>query len=130
MSRRRSIAAALATICLAVLSGCTSIRRHEAGGTEQLLAAAGFEMRPADSPERQRDLAAMPPYKIVARDRDQRVTYTYADPDKCRCLYVGGPKEYTAYQHLVVEKQIAQERLWREQQEMDWAVWGPWWYHD
>jgi len=130
MNRRTSIAAALATICLVPLSGCATIRRHEAAGTEQLLAAAGFEMRPADNPERQRDLTAMPPFKIVARNRDQGLTYTYADPDRCRCLYVGGPKEYSAHQRLLVEKQIAQERLWREQQQMDWAVWGPWWYHD
>jgi hypothetical protein len=129
MNRRTSIAAALVTICLVTLSGCATIRRHEAAGTEQLLAAAGFEMRPADNPERQGDLAAMPPFKIVARNRDQGVTYTYADPDRCRCLYVGGPKEYTAYQHLLVEKQIVQQRLWLEQQQMDWAVWGPWWYH-
>jgi hypothetical protein len=130
MNRGTSIAAALAAVCLVTFSGCAAIRRHEAAGTEQLLAAAGFEMRPADNPERLRNLAAMPPFKIVARDRDRRVTYTYADPDKCRCLYVGGPKEYTAYQRLVVEKQIEQERLWREQQEMDWSVWGPWWSHN
>jgi uncharacterized protein YceK len=114
--------------CLATLSGCATIRGHQAATTEQLLAAAGFQMLPVDSPERASDLASMPPLKIVARSHDQRIAYTYADPVKCHCVYVGGPKEYSAYQRLVVEKEMEQERLWEEQQAMDWAVWGPHWW--
>ena len=109
------------TAALLTLSGCAAIRRHEAGSTEQLLAAAGFQTRPADNPERVHDLAVMPPLKIVARNQDNDVRYTFADPYKCRCLYVGGPKEYSAYQRLVTEQQIAQE--WPSAQE-DWMNWG------
>ena len=57
--RLRQVAALLA------LSGCATIRAHEAATTERLLAAAGFQMRPAESPERVRDLATMPPLKVV-----------------------------------------------------------------
>ena len=113
---------------LLTLSGCAAIRRHEAGSTEQLLAAAGFQMRPADNPERVNDLAVMPPLKIVARNQDNDVRYTFADPYKCRCLYVGGSKEYSAYQHLVTEQQIAQERLWAEEDRMNWGLWDPWYW--
>ena len=117
------VAAALLT-----LSGCAAIRRQEAASTEQLLAAAGFQMQAADNPERVHDLTAMPPLKIVARSRDNDVRYTFADPYKCRCLYVGGSKEYSAYQHLVTEQQIAQERIWAEEDAMNWALWGPWYW--
>ena len=112
---------------LLTLSGCAAIRRHEAASTEQLLAAAGFQMRPADNPERLHDLATMPPLKVVARTNDGNVVYTFADPDKCHCLYVGGSKEYSAYQGLVAERQIAQE-FWAEQESMDWGLWGPWYW--
>ena len=115
------VAAALLT-----LSGCAAIRRQEAASTEQLLAAAGFQMQAADNPERVHDLTAMPPLKIVARSQDNNVRYTFADPYKCRCLYVGGSKEYSAYQHLVTEQQIAQERIWAEEDAMNWGLWGPW----
>jgi len=113
---------------LLTLSGCAAIRRHEAGSTEQLLAAAGFQMRPADNPELVDDLAAIPPLKIVARNQDNDVRYTFADPYKCRCHYVGRFKEYLAYQRLVTEQQIAQERLWAEEDRMNWGYWYPWYW--
>ena len=116
----------VAAAALLTLSGCATIRRQEAASTEQLLAAAGFQMRAADNPERVDDLAAMPPLKIVQRNQDNNLSYTFADPYKCRCLYVGGPKEYSAYQHLVTEQQIAQERIWAEENALNWGLWGPW----
>ena len=107
------------------VSGCAAIHRHEAASTEQLLAAAGFQMRAADSPARIQDLNTMPPLKIVARSRGNDVTYTLADPYKCRCLYVGGAAEYSAYQRLVTDEQIAREQMLTERETMDWALWGP-----
>ena len=113
---------------LLTLSGCAALRRHEAASTEQLLSAAGFQMRTGDSPERRHDLATMPPLKIVARTQGDGVVYTFADPDKCRCLYVGGSKEYSAYQRLVTERRITQERIWAERDAIDRALWGPWYW--
>jgi len=112
------VAAALLT-----LSGCAAIRRQEAPSTEQLLAAAGFQMQAADNPERVHDLTAMPPLKLVARSQDNNVRYTFADPYKCRCLYVGGAKEYSAYRRLAREKQIEEERL--QDGEPNDGLWGP-----
>ena len=54
---------------LLALSGCATIRRHEAGSTEELLVAAGFQMRHADNPERVHDIGVMPPLKLVARNQ-------------------------------------------------------------
>ena len=50
---------------LFVLSGCATIRRHEAGSTEELLVAAGFQMRHADNPERVHDIGVMPPLASI-----------------------------------------------------------------
>lgn len=91
------------------LAACAAIRANEPTSTEQLLAAAGFQMRPADTPERLTDLNSMPRQKLVVRSKDGNVVYTYADPDNCHCLYVGGPKEYSAYERLRVEKEIARD---------------------
>ena len=91
------------------LAGCAAIRRNEAISTEQLLVAAGFQTRPADTPERLTDLNSMPRQKLVVRSKDGNVVYTYADPDKCHCFYVGGPKEYSTYERLRVEKEIARD---------------------
>jgi hypothetical protein len=109
-----------------MLTGCAAIQRSEARSTEQLLAAAGFVMRPADTAERQQHLAALPPYRLESRTKDGKVVYTYADPGGCHCLYVGGSKEYSEYQRLRVQSQIAADQAWAAQQtQMDWDMWGP-----
>src|SRR6267378_2720903 len=118
----------LFAIAVLALSGCATLRGLEAGKTEQLLAGAGFQRRAVDTSERLGDRATMPPFKIVARNNDGNVVYTFADPEKCHCLYVGGSKEYTAYQRLVTERQIAQERIWAEEDAMSWGLWGPWYW--
>jgi len=100
----------LALIIALPLAGCAAIQRSEARATEQLLAAAGFQAKPADTPEKLANLKTMPPRNLVARSKDGNFVYTYADPDYCQCLYVGGPKEYAAYQRLAMEEEI---RLYR-----------------
>ena len=110
---------------LLVLSGCATIRRHEAADTEQLLAAAGFQMRPASSAPLVDQLATMPRLNLVSRVKDGKVVYTYADPDNCHCLYVGGPTEYSAYQRLRAEEAVAAEM---SEAPIDWIGWGPWWW--
>ena len=80
--------------------GCAIVQRLETRETERMLAAAGFHIYPADTPERREDLRSMPPHRIVSRITDSKVVYTYADPDHCRCVYVGGDKEYSEYERL------------------------------
>jgi hypothetical protein len=115
----------LALIIALPLAGCAAIQRSEAKDTEQLLAAAGFQAKPADTPEKLADLRTMPLRELVSRSKDGNFVYTYADPDYCQCLYVGGPKEYSAYQRLAVEKKIAEAQ---REAAMDWEMWGPWWW--
>jgi hypothetical protein len=115
----------LALIVALPLAGCVALQRSEARDTEQLLAAAGFQAKPADTPEKLANLRTMPPRQLEARSKDGNFAYTYADPDYCQCLYVGGPKQYSAYQRLAVKKEIAQER---REAAMDWDMWGPWWW--
>jgi len=102
----RCHACAILLIAAAILTatGCASLRQKDAASTEELLAAAGFQMRPADTPERLANLKSMPSRKVVARSKDGTVVYTYADPDWCQCLYVGGPEEYAAYGRLTLGK--------------------------
>jgi len=63
-----------------LLTGCAAIQRSEARSTEQLLAAAGFVMRPADTPERQQHLRRCRPTGSRVAPRTAELLYTYADP--------------------------------------------------
>jgi hypothetical protein len=112
------------------LTGCAAIEREDAEQTEQLLAAAGFEMRPADTPAKLADLQRLEQHKLVQRDRDGTVTYTYADAADCQCLYSGDEKDYDAFQKLQVQQDIAEQEqmaaAMNQEDEMNWEMWGPW----
>src|SRR5215471_9532452 len=114
-----------------LLEGCAAIQRQEAKSTEDLLVAAGFRMRPADTPEKLAHLKAMPPFKLVTQSQNGQVIYAYADPGNCQCLYVGGPDEYTQYKRLALQQQVAQEKLMaaemQEDASLNWGLWGPFW---
>jgi hypothetical protein len=96
--RKRTLnrAALLLAVPALVGTGCATIQRYQASRTEEVLAAAGFQKRPADTAE----LRSVPPYRITRRTQGGNVVYTYADPDNCRCVYVGGDKEYSEYERL------------------------------
>ena len=101
----------LALIGALSLTSCAAIQQREARGEEYWLATAGFQAEPADTPEKLANLRAMPPRELVSQVKDGNVTYSYADPDYCQCVYVGGSEAYAAYQRLLVEKKRDRERL-------------------
>src|SRR5207245_10450977 len=92
------------------LGGCAAMRRHEARDTGDLLVAAGFTTKPADTPARAQQLHAMHPLKLVSESKDGNVVYRYADPYSCDCLYVGDQQAYVEYKHYDHPLQRAQAR--------------------
>ena len=119
----------------AALSGCAALERQQAAGTEKLLAAAGFRMIPADSAERQQEIAGMPPREIVTHRRGAKTVYSYADAQNCRCLYVGGPKAYRKYREFQVSEDIARDMSTASMNSAStnfptWASWDPQWAPD
>jgi hypothetical protein len=86
--------AVLALIGALPLAGCAAIHRSEAQDTHGLLAAAGFQAKPAATPEELTTLKTLPPRKLIVQTKAGHLVYTYADPDYCQCVYEGGAKEY------------------------------------
>jgi len=117
---------------IVLLGACAAIQRQDARQTESVLSAAGFQMRPADTPERIEHLKTMRPLKIVPHMKDGRLLYVYADPKNCGCLYVGDEAAYERFHQLALQKQIAQEQLMTAQMNedaaMNWGLWGPLWW--
>jgi hypothetical protein len=73
------------------------------------LTAAGFKKQLVDAADTN-PLDAGPPYRLVSHTKDWTVQYTYADPDNCRCVYLGGSEEYAEYQRLATERRLDDER--------------------
>ena len=114
------------------VGGCAAMRRQEARDTGDLLVAAGFSSKPADTPQQEQQLRELLPLKMVSQSKDGHLVYRYADPYSCDCLYVGDQQAYAEYERLALQKQIADERLEAAEAEesaaMDWTLWGPWWW--
>jgi hypothetical protein len=111
------------------VTGCATIRAHQTAETEQILVAAGFQVEPADTPEKLAYLQTLTPGKVVRNVRDGQPQYVYADPETCKCLYVGDEQRYQKYQELSLQKKIADEQMSaaRANREASMNWWGgPW----
>ena len=105
------------------LAGCAAIEKSKATDTEQLLAAAGFKMKLADTPAKLTHLKTLTQLKVVPHDRNGKMYYVYADAADCQCLYAGNQEAYQRYENLAIKQNIAQMN---EAASMDWGMWGPW----
>jgi hypothetical protein len=61
---------------------------------------AGFVMRPADTPRKLERLKLLPPLKFVVRKRHGGRYFIYADPNVCKCVFVGNQAALQAYRDM------------------------------
>ena len=107
------------------LAGCVS-PQQQAVQKEDLLAAAGFQVRIADTPQRLAAMKRLPPNKFVTRVVNGQPVYLYADPLVCRCVYFGTQRNWAAYRQEVLAQQLANEaQMTAIMNEEAWD-WGPW----
>ncbi len=65
------------------------------------LTDAGFIARVADTPASIARLRAVPARRFIRRVKAGRPYYIYADPDLCKCVYVGGQDAMNDYRDMV-----------------------------
>jgi hypothetical protein len=123
----------VAVVLVVLFAGCAAMRQERARDKENMLAAAGFQMKPADTPKRIAHLQTLTPLKLLPYTRsDGKLLYVYADPKGCDCLYVGDEIAYQRYRALEQQQKIAQEQMVTAQMNadaaMDWGLWGPYWW--
>jgi hypothetical protein len=106
------------------LTGCATLQAGDVASAERALTAAGFEARPADTPEKLAHLESLTPRKVLVRSENGERHYVYADPAICKCLYVGGEEQY---QLLRRQEQMAVDKLLAgdgSEDTMGWGLWG------
>ena len=109
------------------LAGCAAIQKENTQTTEQTLAAAGFQMKLADTPAKLAQLKGLPQRKLVPQQQNGAIRFVYVDAQYCQCVYAGTETNYQQYQKLALERQIATEEASAAQMNaMDWNMWGPW----
>jgi hypothetical protein len=119
--------AAAGGVMAILLAGCAAVEKQDTEDTEQLLSAAGFNIKLADTPEKLASLQVMKQHKVVRRELSNgQLRFLYADDTVCRCLYVGDEQAYQQYQKLAVQQENA---LMDQQAALDNSL-DNWWAYD
>jgi hypothetical protein len=121
-------------VLLFAISGCAAIQGEKAASTDEMLAAAGFIIVSADTPEQEQMLNSLTPNKVQFSVRDNKPLYWYADPYNCKCIWTGDQAAYDRYEKLVYESNLVNEEqetaMMVEQAEFGPGFWGwaggPW----
>ena len=88
----------IAVVCTALLVGCATTQTT-IQNRESMLVAAGFKVITPKTAAQQQKLQNLPPGKVTMIQKGKKTYYIFPDPVHNRS-YVGGPKEYRAYQQL------------------------------
>ena len=112
---------------LALTVGCATTASTQ--NKESMLVTSGFKTITPKTAAQQQKLQNLPPGKMAVVNRNGRTYYVFPDAAHNQA-YVGGPKEYQAYQQLRAANNIANENLetaeMYQDAAMDWGAWGGW----
>jgi hypothetical protein len=116
------------TALLALIAGCATTQTN-IQDKENMLIAAGFKTVTPRTPEQQQKLQQLQVGQVAMVQKNGRTYYIVANPPR-NLVYVGGPKEYQAYQQLRAQQQLAQESYetaaMYQDAAMNWGAWGGW----
>jgi hypothetical protein len=115
-------------LAAAILTGCAAIERADRRDTEKMLSAAGFQVLPANTPQRQASLTELAPNTISRQIRGNDVFYVFPDPEG-NFLMVGDQAAYSRYENLMQQQQISDQNLMAAQMATMPGMWGGWGYY-
>jgi len=112
---------------LTLTVGCATTSSTQ--NKESMLVASGFKVITPKTAAQQQKLQQLPPDHMAMINKNGRTYYIFPDAAHNQA-YVGGPKEYQAYQQLRAANNIVNENLETAQMyqdaAMDWGAWGGW----
>ncbi|MGD8823588.1 MAG: hypothetical protein PVI24_01330 [Myxococcales bacterium] len=104
---------------LVAVAACAGVQKKETMSFEKSLAASGFAMKLADTPDKIAQLEKMPQKKLVTQVYDGKRVYLYADAAGCKCLYAGGEEDYDALQARISQGEVADQEQAALDQDQD-----------
>ena len=90
-----------------LIFGLSGVADASQEGRDMKLEDMGFVMRPADTPAQIERLRQLPPRAFVTRTKSGQRYYLYADPDYCKCVFVGDELAMKNYRDLVKPPPLA-----------------------
>jgi hypothetical protein len=112
---------------LALTVGCATTTSTE--NKESMLVASGFKVVTPKTAEQSARLKKLTPGTLAQVTKGGKTYYIFPDAAHNQA-YVGGPKQYQAYQQYRLEHKLAQQQLETAEMYQDsmmgWGGWGGW----
>jgi hypothetical protein len=125
MKFTRLFLSSIAVACAALLVGCVSTQTTTQN-RENMLVASGFKVITPKTAAQRQKLQNLPPGKVTMIQKAKKTYYIFPDPAHNQA-YVGGPKQYQAYQQLRAENKLTKEDLQTAEMyqdaTMEWSLW-------
>lgn len=116
----------VAAICAALLVSCASTQGITQN-RESMLVASGFKVITPKTAAQKQKLQNLPTGTVTMIKKGKKKYYVFPDPAHNQA-YVGGPKEYQAYQQMRADKKLAREDLQDAEMyrdaTMEWSMWA------
>jgi hypothetical protein len=116
-----------------IIAGCASLLISCAGtqsttqNRESMLVASGFKIITPKTAAQTQKLQNLPAGMVTMIKKGNKNYYVFPDPAHNQA-YVGGPKQYRAYQELRADKKLAREDLqdaeMYQDATMEWSLWA------
>lgn len=87
--------------CAPVLAAKEAPSRPSLDKDSFYLSSAGFRVQFANDPAGQKALRALPPHRFVASGVGNGLHYSYAEPQRCVCIFVGTQQAYDNYREIL-----------------------------
>jgi len=115
----------IAAGCTALLLSCASTQ-NVSQDRESMLVASGFKVITPKTAAQKQKLQNLPTGTVTMLKKGKKTYYVFPDPAHNQA-YVGGPKEYQAYQQLRADKKLSREDLQDAEMYQDatvgWSMW-------
>jgi hypothetical protein len=109
------------------LAGCAGAPVNKTLQAEEALAAAGFQLKMADTAAKVERISRIPQKKVVWAKIKDREVYFWADAAGCRCYYTGTPHNYKQLLQNQWEEKADQRTNWYQAQDDDPLWFSPGW---
>jgi len=125
--QRAGILLILATSLFTALAGCGGKPVNKTFQAEEVLAAAGFQLKMADTQAKINRISSIPQKRVVRAMVGKREVYLWADAEGCRCYYSGTPRNYKQLLENRWEQKTDKRADWYQAQHDDPLWFAPGW---
>jgi hypothetical protein len=107
---------AIALAAALTVAGCAGPPKDPTFQQMNALAAAGFDLKMADTPAKLERIKKLPQLRLAQVEHKGRQVYVYMDAQGCQCLYIGDEKAYRRLLDQSRQQNIGERSEWAQDQ--------------